>query len=361
MLRQRTLVMLLASSLVAAAPIFAQEADPPDQGQPEAGMQQQAPPQQEAQPSYAPQGDPRTAPPSGWRRFGQSQQAPMAAPLPAKLTLPAGTWITIRVDQPLSSDRNQPGDFFAATLTQPLVADGVVVARRGQMVGGVVTEAIKAGRAKGVSHLKLELAELSLVDGRQVPVKTQLVERRGDTSVGRDAAAIGTTTAVGAAIGAAADGGFGAGMGAIAGAGASTIGVLLTRGRPTVVYPEMPLMFRLEAPVVISTVSAPDAFQPVNQSDYGQQRMQYRAAEPGTARPPYYSNYYYSPYGYSPYWYGGPWYGGYWGPSFFFGGRGYYGRGWDGGGVHGGGGFHGGGGSHGGGGHSSGGHGGGHR
>jgi hypothetical protein len=346
------LVMLLASSLVAAAPVFAQEADPPDQGQPQPGMQQEGPP---------PQANSQTAPPSsGWHRFGPGQQAPMMAPLPPKLTLPAGTWITIRVDQPLSSDHNQPGDFFAATLAQPLVADGVVVARRGQMVGGVVSEAVKAGRAKGVSHLRLELAELSLVDGRQVPVKTQLVDRRGDTSVGRDAAAIGTTTGVGAAIGAAAAGGFGAGMGAIAGAGASTIGVLLTRGRPTVVYPETPLTFRLEEPVVISTVSAPDAFQPVNQQDYGQ-RMQYRAAAgPGTAPPPYYSNYYYSPY-YSPWGYGPYWYGGYWGPSFFFGGRGYYGRGFYGGGWgYGGGGFRGGGG-HSGGGHSSGGHGGGRR
>jgi hypothetical protein len=240
----------------------------------------------------------------------------MPAPLPAKVTLPAGTWVTIRVDQPLSSDHNQPGDFFAATLAQPLVADGIVVARRGQMVGGVVSEAVKAGRAKGVSRLRLELTEISLVDGRQVPVKTQLVERRGDTSVGRDAAAIGTTTAVGAAIGAGAAGGFGAGMGAIAGAGASTIGVLLTRGRPTVVYPEMPLTFQIDTPVMISTVSAPDAFQPVNQSDYGQ-RMQYRVAGPGTASAPYYTNYYYSPYGYSPYGYSPYWYGSYWGPYWY--------------------------------------------
>lgn len=249
-IQRKMMVLFVASSLAAAAPVFAQELDPADQqdraaasapNDPEANP----PGMQEAPPAYSPQANPQTAPPSGgWRKFGAAPQAPMMAPLPAKLTLPASTWITIRVDQPLSSDHNQPGDFFAATLAQPLVADGIVVARRGQMVGGVVSEAVKAGRAKGVSRLRLELAEISLVDGRQLPVKTQLVERRGDTSVGRDAAAIGTTTGVGAAIGAAAAGGFGAGMGAIAGAGASTIGVLLTRGKPTVVYPEMPLTFR---------------------------------------------------------------------------------------------------------------------
>jgi len=333
------LVMIVASSLTAATPVFAQAADPANQpDQPEAsapnGPQANPPNMQEA-----PQGNPQTAPPStGWRKFGAAPLAPMQmmAPLPAKLTLPAGTWVTIRVDQPLSSDHNQPGDFFAATLTQPLIADGIVVARRGQMVGGAVSEAVKAGRAKGVSRLGLELTEISLVDGRQVPVKTQLVQRQGDTSVGRDAAAIGTTTAVGAAIGAGAAGGFGAGMGAIAGAGASTIGVLLTRGKPTVVYPEMALTFRIEAPVTISTLAAPDAFQPVGQSDYGQ-RMQYRAVGPGTTPPPYYN--YYSPYSYSPYWYSPYWYGSYWspywyGPGLIFSFRGGFYGGFHGGGFH---------------------------
>ncbi len=337
-IQRKILVFVVASSLAAAMPVFAQEADPQNQpNQPEASapnapeanppdMQAAPPGAPQASPQAAPQAYPPAMPPStGWHKFGSAPQAPMAPALPAKLTLPAGTWVTIRVDQPLSSDHNQPGDFFSASLVQPLVADGIVVARRGQMVGGVVSEAVKAGRGKGVSRLRLELTDLSLVDGHQIPVKTQLVERRGDTSVGRDAAAIGTTTGVGAAIGAAADGGFGAGMGAMAGLAASTVGVLVTRGKPTVVYPEMALTFRLDAPVTISTVSAPDAFQPVMQSDYGQ-RMQYRTASPGSA-----PSYYYSPYGYSPYWYGSywgypyPYWGGWYGPSFFFGYRGYYG------------------------------------
>jgi hypothetical protein len=136
----------------------------------------------------------------------------------------------------------------------------------------------------------------------------------GDTSVGRDAAAIGTTTGVGAAIGAAADGGFGAGMGAITGAAASTIGVLFTRGRPTVVYPEDALTFRLEAPVAISTDSSPDAFPPVTQEDY-QQRPSFQCrASSGPPPPGYYGYYgyghpYYYDYFYPPY---------FWGPSFYF-------------------------------------------
>ncbi len=305
------LTWTLAAALGGALPALAQE--PPAQPAPEApaATAPPPPPQDEAQPP-APQQEAQP-PASGWHRFGPAAQPP--APLPATLMLPAGTWLTVRVDQPISTDHNQAGDFFSATLAQPLVADGIVVARRGQTVAGVVAEAQKGGRVKGVSRLGLQLTELTLVDGRQVTVKTSLINRKGDTSTGRDAAAIGTTTGIGAAIGAAADGGFGAGMGAIAGAAASTIGVLVTRGKPTEVYPETPLMFRLDAPVAIATTAAPGAFQPVRQTDYEQRIL--RQPAPRLERRPYYYGAgwgwgypgLYPYYGYYPYY----------GPSVYFG------------------------------------------
>jgi hypothetical protein len=280
--------------------------------------------------------------PGGWRRFDDQRTpagrpasgansttdpaTPVAAPpneapppLPSTLTLPAGTWITIRVNQPLSSDHNQPGDAFSGTLSQPLVADGLIIARRGQTVGGRVAETEKAGRVKGTSKLGLELTELSLVDGQQKSVRTQWVVRRGSTSVGQDATAIGTTTGVGAAIGAAADGGFGAGMGAIAGAGASLIGVLVTRGRATEVYPETLLTFRLETPVTISTERSEMAFQPVQQADFEANNINHSRADRYDRGPRYGGYGYPGPYVYPPYFYG---------PSFFFySGPRYYGRG----------------------------------
>jgi hypothetical protein len=241
-------------------------------------------------------------------------QPPTPAPsvsAPGQFTLPAGAWIKVRVDQDLSSDRNRPGDAFTATLVQPLVVDGFVIARRGQTVGGQVTEAQKAGRARGTSRLGVELTEVSLVDGQQLPVRTQLILFGGGTSVGDDVTAIGTASGLGAAIGAAADGGFGAGMGAIAGAAASTIGVLATRGRATVIYPEAELTFRTTDPVTVSTDRAPHAFLPVRQEDYEPSSLQRRAARPTLRRPPYYGGLYYGGWYYPhiPLWYG---------PSFFY-------------------------------------------
>jgi hypothetical protein len=257
------------------------------------------------------------------------QQPPAPQPVPAQLTIPAGTYITVRVNELLSSDKNQVGDAFSATLLQPIVVNGVVVAEPGQTVGGRVAEAKKAGRIEGVARLGLQLTSLTLVDGQQVPIQSQLISRHGPTSVGQDAGTIVGTTALGAAAGAVADWGRGAAIGAGAGAAVGIIGVLVTRGHPSIITPEQVLTFKIEAPVTFSTTQAPQAFRYVQPGEYEQPNgggpgyggpgygAQYYAAAPP---PPYYYGYpYYA--GYPYYW--GPAFGFYWGPGFYWG-RGYW-------------------------------------
>ncbi len=223
-------------------------------------------------------------------------QAPEEPPpsyqqLPSTLTVRAGTVITVRVSQLLSSDQNRPGDSFGAELQQPLVADGWVVSRRGQTVLGRVTVAQKAGRVKGVSQLGIELSELLLVDGQQLPIHTQLMQTSAGTSNGRDAAAVGTTTGIGAAIGAAAHGGEGAGIGAAVGAAAGIVGVLLTRGRPTVIPPETVLTFQLASPLTFTTQRSRVAFRPVTQEDYNSDKLRRRTEHFASYPPPYWGPY----------------------------------------------------------------------
>src|ERR1041385_7746847 len=79
------------------------------------------------------------------------------------LGYPAALSVPRALNQPLSSDRNQPGDAFSASLARPLVVDGIVVAQTGQMVGGHVVEAQKAGRVSGTSRLKVQLTDLNQV------------------------------------------------------------------------------------------------------------------------------------------------------------------------------------------------------
>src|ERR1035437_7497444 len=229
----------------------------------------------------------------------RNDRPPAAVPhygLPSALTIKPGTFVTVRVEQELSSDRNQQGDVFNASLAQSIVVDGVVVAQRGQTVMGRVAEAMKAGRAQGTSRLALQLIGLTLADGTQANVQSQLVNRNGQTSVGRDVATVATTTALGAAIGAAADWGRGAAIGAGAGATAGIIGVLLTRGHPTVVEPETLLTFRIDSPVNVDLTRAPQAFRYVGLDEYDRPVQTTVARRPTAPRP------YYSPY---PYYYGG--------------------------------------------------------
>jgi hypothetical protein len=245
------------------------------------------------------------------------------APVPSSLTLPAGTWLTVRTTNPISTDHNQVGDAFTAVLTEPIVVNGFVVARRGQTIQGRVSASEKAGRVSGTSKLGLELTQVSLVDGQQVTLHSQLVTRDGGTSFGRDAAAIGTTTAVGAAIGAGVNGGVGAGVGAAGGLVASTIGVMLTRGKPAVIYPETVLTFKVVDPITISTANSAGAFHPVGQQDYDNNTR--RLVSSPTPRPGYGPGY--APgYGVSPYPYAYAPYPYYYGPNFYFYGGRYYRR-----------------------------------
>src|SRR6202041_1104037 len=239
---------LVLAVVLSSPSAFAQQTQPDQNSSaPQAQQQQQAPQQNQQD-----QG-PMNLPPPDNRNQNNGNRVPPPL-VPSNLTLPAGSVIQIRTTEFLSSDKNQKGNTFIATLAQPIVIDGWVVMRRGQTITGQVTDAVRAGRVKGVSKLQLELNQLTLVDGQLVPVQTQLLNASAGTSNGRDAAAIGVTTGTGAAIGAAAGGGPGAAIGAGAGFVASVAGVLLTRGKPTIIVPETLLTFKTEQPVSFSTV-----------------------------------------------------------------------------------------------------------
>jgi hypothetical protein len=324
-------------------------APPPSQQQPSLNKHQDGPDAQDPgnppdaqQDPNAPQDSQQAPPPPPYRDRGyrnrppqdnrdednggyaQSQPARPTAPLPSTLTIPAGTVLSVRVNEFLSSDKNQIGDRVTATLERPIVVNGWVVARRGQTLTGQVTAATKAGRIKGTSQLGLELTDLSLVDGANAPLLTEIWKGSGGTSHGADAAAIGGTTALGAAIGSVADWGRGAAIGAGAGAAAGIGAVLLTRGRPTEILPETPMTFRLVDPVKVDTTQSAQSFAPVTQQDYdnggrgGRGGRRYASGPYGYAGAyayPAYGYPVYPAYGYGPYAYPYPgyvtFYGGY--------------------------------------------------
>ncbi|MDQ6706238.1 MAG: hypothetical protein M3Z85_09735 [Acidobacteriota bacterium] len=177
---------------------------------------------------------------------------PPPPPPPVRVTLGSGTTIAVRTIETLASDRNSPGDSFSATLSQPLVVDGYVIAERGARAEGRVVQSKRAGRVKGAADLAVQLTRLTTADGQNIPIETESFERQGITRTKEEAAKVGGGAALGAIIGAIAGGGKGAGIGAGVGGAAGAGDVLLTHGKPAVLPSETPISFRLRAPVTIT-------------------------------------------------------------------------------------------------------------
>ena len=171
---------------------------------------------------------------------------------PAKVTIPAGTQIVVRLQETLAADKMQPGDTFHATLDAPLEVAGFVLAERGTRAVGRIVESDRAGRVRGVSRLAIELTQFTTSDGQTVIVQSETFNREGATSKKSDAAKVGAGAAVGAALGAIFGGGKGAAIGGAAGAGAGGGTVLMTRGKPAVIEVETRIPFQTKAEVSVT-------------------------------------------------------------------------------------------------------------
>ena len=179
--------------------------------------------------------------------------APTAPPPAPSVTLQAGITLPVRLGESLSSEHNQAGDTFTATLDAPLAAGGFVIAEKGARVEGRVIEAHKSSQAKGKATLALELTKLNTSDGQHLDIKTETFRKQGATMATNDQVGIVAAAAgVGAIIGAMAGGGKGAAIGAGAGGAAGGGGVLATRDKAIALPTESKITFRLSAPVTIT-------------------------------------------------------------------------------------------------------------
>ena len=160
--------------------------------------------------------------------------------------------LSVRVDQRLSSDAVQTGDSFRASLDQPLIVDGAVIAERGARVEGRVAEADPGGRVRGTAILALELVRLNTSDGQRIRLQTEGFTKTAERSVKKDAAKVGIGAGIGAAIGAIAGGGKGAAIGAGVGGAAGTGAVMTSRGDPVEIPAETRMTFRLRDSITVT-------------------------------------------------------------------------------------------------------------
>jgi hypothetical protein len=202
-----------------------------------------------ANPAAPPEPTPESAPAPA---VDVAPPPPPPPPPPRQVTLNAGLLIPVRLIDGLTTERNNPGDTFAGSLDQPLVADGLVIAEKGARVEGRVVSADKGGKVQGVAALAVELTRVHLSDGQSISVHTDSFEKHAEQTHKTDAAKIGGGAIIGAAIGAIAGGGKGAAIGAGVGGGAGAGDVLLTRGKPAALPSETRISFRLNAPITVT-------------------------------------------------------------------------------------------------------------
>lgn len=183
---------------------------------------------------------------------GQSEPAlkQRASTSAQPVTIPAGTVVTVRLGQSLSSKTAQAGETFNATVAQPVDVGNEVAIPDGAAASGTVVDARPLGRFKGGALLQVRLTSVT-IDGQEVPIDTSSVARSQRSKGKRSAEFIGGGAGLGAVVGALAGGGKGAAIGALAGAGAGTAGTAFTGNKEIVLPAEAALSFKLLKPVEV--------------------------------------------------------------------------------------------------------------
>jgi BON domain len=203
-------------------------------------------------PSPAPADSAQTAPaPVQMATARPAPPAPAAPPPPQQIDIPEGTTISVRMIDPIDSERSHPGDEFAASLAVPVVVGDRVIIPEGSDARVRLIQAETAGRMKGQSELQVELIEVSAY-GTPYSVQSTPYRQSGASRGKRTAETVGAGAVLGGLIGAIAGKGkgaaIGAGIGAAGGAGVQAA----TKAQQVKIPPETKIEFTLKAPFTVT-------------------------------------------------------------------------------------------------------------
>ena len=169
---------------------------------------------------------------------------------PEQITLPYGTVLAVRLTETLSSDLNQPGDTFLASLASPLVVGDRVIVPEGASIKGKIVDARNAKRFRGKSALVVEVTHLTY-NGRTYELRSSQYSKQGASRNAYAAAAITGGAGVGAIIGTVLGRGKGAAIGAALGAAAGTGVQAVTKPASVELSAESVLSLQLETPLKV--------------------------------------------------------------------------------------------------------------
>jgi hypothetical protein len=180
-------------------------------------------------------------------------QIPLASVMPAaveKVSVPAGTVLSVRLLESVGSDVNDAGDKFTASLASPVMIGDKVVIPAEAGIHGRVVQVQSGGRFSGKPSLVLELNELAY-NGKDYSLRSSAFSKEGSSRTTRTAETVGSGAGIGAIVGAMVAGGRGAAIGAAIGAGIGTGVQARSKGSEVQLPAETVLSFRLKSPIEV--------------------------------------------------------------------------------------------------------------
>jgi hypothetical protein len=186
----------------------------------------------------------------------QPAATPPPPPEPRKVTVPSGTVLPVRLNDPIDSATAQVGDTFHATLDAPVAVDGEVAIPAHYDAEGHVINAQASGKFAGRALLALQLDRIKVGD-KYYNVQTDQFKQETGSRTKNTAEKVGGGAIAGAILGGLLGGGKGAAIGSVAGAGAGG-GVQAAGKKPDIkLSSEKVLTFTLQAPVTVVPTSKP--------------------------------------------------------------------------------------------------------
>ncbi len=174
------------------------------------------------------------------------------------VTIPAGSLVTVRLQNPIDARQTRDGDMFVVNVSRDVFQDGVLALPIGATLEGRIVSVKKPGAFAGGGYIQLQLTQLDL-DGHSYPLTSDIFSTVTPGKGGYSAANTIGGAAFGAILGAAVGGGPGAAVGAVAGGGTGAAVSSLTPPPRTFIPAETMITFHLSTPVTLQPVSYQEA------------------------------------------------------------------------------------------------------
>jgi outer membrane lipoprotein SlyB len=187
-----------------------------------------------------------------------ADNAPPTPPAPKQYIIDQGTQISVRLIDPIDSEKNQAGDTFHATLNAPLTSDGDEAVPAGVELTGHLVDVKSASKFAGQSLVSMQLDSLAY-GGKTYSLQTDQYKKQTASRGKNTAEKVGGGALVGTIIGALAGGGKGAAVGAAAGAGVGGGAQAASKSQQVKLPSETVINFTLQAPITVVQVPNQDA------------------------------------------------------------------------------------------------------